>query len=50
MGLLFSDKYHITNNHHTSAPAYPQTINKTVHEHRAPTDDSVKLLREMIED
>jgi len=47
MGLLFSDKYHITNNHTTNAPAYPQTINKTIHEHRAPTDDSVKLLREM---
>lgn len=45
MGLLFGDKYEI--NHTTSAPAYPQTINKTVHEHRAPTDDSVKLLREM---
>ena len=28
-------------------PHYPQTINK--HEHRAPTDDSVKLLREMEE-
>lgn len=25
----------------------PRTITKTVHEHRAPTDDSVKLLREM---
>lgn len=27
------------------APAYPQTVTK--HEHRAPTDESVKLLREM---
>lgn len=45
MGLLFSDKFYVTNNHHTSAPAYPQEI----HEHRAPTDDSVKLLREMEE-
>ena len=45
MGLLFGDKYEI--NHTTTAPAYPQTINKTVHEHRAPTDKSVELLREM---
>lgn len=45
MGLLFADKYNITNNH--AAPNYPQTINQTTHEHRAPTDDSVKLLREM---
>jgi hypothetical protein len=29
------------------APAYPQEINKRVTEVRAPTDDSVKLLREM---
>jgi len=45
MGLIFGDKIHWTSNHSTVAPAYPQTI----HEHRAPTDDSVKLLREMEE-
>lgn len=41
MGLLFGDNIEI--NHTTAAPAYPQTI----HEHRAPTDKSVELLREM---
>jgi len=30
--------------HRTTAPNYPQKI--TVHEHRAPTDESVKLLEE----
>lgn len=30
-----------------SAPSYPQTINKKVEEHRAPTDASITLLREM---
>jgi len=30
-----------------TSPAYPQTVTK--HEHRAPTDESVKLLREMEE-
>jgi hypothetical protein len=43
MGLLFGDNIEI--HHTTAAPAYPQTV----HEHRAPTDDSVKLLREMEE-
>jgi len=43
MGLLFGDNIEI--NHTTAAPAYAQTV----HEHRAPTDDSVKLLREMEE-
>jgi len=41
MGLLFGDNINIK--HTTAAPAYPQTI----HEHRAPTDKSVELLREM---
>lgn len=45
MGLIFGDKLFVTNHHHTAAPAYAQTV----HEHRAPTDDSVKLLREMEE-
>ena len=40
---LFKDTYNIS--HTTTAAPYPQTI----HEHRAPTDDSVKLLREMEE-
>lgn len=43
MGLLFGDNIEI--NHTTAAPAYPQTV----HEHRAPTDKSVELLREMEE-
>jgi hypothetical protein len=41
MGLLFGDNIEI--NHTTAAPAYAQTV----HEHRAPTDKSVELLREM---
>lgn len=32
---------------HRSAPPYPQSIHSETHEHRAPTDESVKLLREM---
>ncbi len=40
---LFKDTYNIS--HTTVAPSYPQTI----HEHKAPTDDSMKLLREMEE-
>jgi hypothetical protein len=42
MGLLWT-----TINKHEVAPAYPQKV--TVTENRAPTDDSVKLLREMEE-
>lgn len=30
-------------------PAYPQHIESTTHEHKAPTDESIKLLREMEE-
>jgi hypothetical protein len=41
MGLLFGDNIEI--HHTTAAPAYAQTV----HEHRAPTDKSVELLREM---
>jgi hypothetical protein len=44
MGLL-RDKHFHTHNNTTVAAAYPQTI----HEHRAPTDESVKILREMEE-
>ncbi|MEE8368605.1 MAG: hypothetical protein V3S30_09840, partial [Thermoanaerobaculia bacterium] len=40
---LFKTTNHFS--HTTVAPSYPQTI----HEHKAPTDDSVKLLREMEE-
>lgn len=40
---LFKTTNHF--NHTTVAAAYPQTI----HEHKAPTDESVKLLREMEE-
>ena len=36
MGLLFTSITKV-------APAYPQTV----HEHKAPTDESIKLLREM---
>ena len=38
---LFSTTIH----RHENAPAYPQTV----HEHKAPTDESVRLLREMEE-
>ena len=44
MGLLRDKHFHVHNNV-AVAPAYPQTI----HEHRAPTDESVKILREMEE-
>jgi len=40
MGIFHDKHFHM---HQTVAPAYPQTI----HEHRAPTDESVKALREM---
>jgi len=40
MGILRDKHFYFSQ---TVAPAYPQTV----HEHRAPTDDSVKLLREM---
>lgn len=39
---LFVDHHH---HRHVQAPAYPQEV----HEHRAPTDESIKLLREMEE-
>lgn len=40
---IFRDKHFHTHHNHTVAAAYPQTI----HEHKAPTDESVKILREM---
>lgn len=32
---------------HNQSPRYPQSIHSETHEHRAPTDESVKLLREL---
>lgn len=39
---MFNTAHH---HRHEVAPSYPQTVTK--HEHRAPTDQSVELLREM---
>lgn len=41
---LFSDTYHVTDKHYHNINL-PDTIK--VHEHKAPTDESIKLLEEM---
>lgn len=47
MGLLFGDTYRRTNNTTNVIHKYPSTIK--VHEHKAPTDESIKLWDEFMD-
>lgn len=44
---MFNKKFEFETHHHDHSVNFPKNIN--VHEHKAPTDDSVRLLKEMEE-
>ena len=46
---MFDKKFEFETHHHDHSVNFPKDINVNVHEHRAPTDDSVRLLKEMEE-